>query len=300
MKYAKDFEKSQDGVHHPNITSTMKSDNPINTQWRAGIIPGTRFLTSASITCFIRYIVRSWRREPPEALASKENTYIVKSQPNSDIKRPEAMEKSDGAATPAPTLPGPVRNPYTRRAPATSDASSGQAARTSRPARPEVKDEPSSSLASSALLSQESAAAGPGPASPKAPAVTPHSTRKQPAAGSRPPPPSSLTPAQRARIAESRRLASERRERARSQSSPLSAEQRARIEGNRRRALERRVEGLVRSEPNKRARLALAAGGSGGGPCARCGSADPDSLCVIWEHRGDICRERSFGRGPYG
>ena len=76
-------------------------------------------------------------------------------------------------------------------------------------------------------------------------------------------------------------------------SSTLTDEQRTKIEENRKRALERRVASLVEQEPNKKARLDAP-------KCLRCGSYDKNTLCIKWDHDGDIERERAFGSGPYG
>lgn len=76
-------------------------------------------------------------------------------------------------------------------------------------------------------------------------------------------------------------------------SSTLTDEQRTKIEENRKRALERRVASLVEQEPNKKARHDAP-------QCLRCGSYDKNTLCIKWDHDGDIERERALGSGPYG
>ena len=76
-------------------------------------------------------------------------------------------------------------------------------------------------------------------------------------------------------------------------SSTLTDEQRSKIEENRKRALERRVASLVEQEPNKKARHDAP-------QCLRCGSYDKNTVCIKWDHDGDIERERALGSGPYG
>lgn len=79
----------------------------------------------------------------------------------------------------------------------------------------------------------------------------------------------------------------------------ITPEQRIKMEESRKRALERRVASLVDQEPNKKARTdAMEKAGHHG--CVRCGSHDSNTLCIEWNHEGDIERERARGSGPYG
>lgn len=72
----------------------------------------------------------------------------------------------------------------------------------------------------------------------------------------------------------------------------ITPEHRAKMEENRKRALERRVASLVDQEPNKKARMgAMEQAGHHG--CVRCGSHDSNTLCIEWNHEGDIERERA-------
>ena len=90
--------------------------------------------------------------------------------------------------------------------------------------------------------------------------------------------------------------------------STLTPEQQAKIRQNKERAMKLRIASLEKQEPRKKARLLAAAGGSttasasssqgiignNSGECHRCGSTDRQSLCIVWNHEGEIQRERSF------
>eukprot|EP00804_Cyclotella_cryptica_P004519 CCRYP_006880-RA/>CCRYP_006880-RA protein AED:0.42 eAED:0.42 QI:0/-1/0/1/-1/1/1/0/420 len=71
--------------------------------------------------------------------------------------------------------------------------------------------------------------------------------------------------------------------------SKLTPVQRATMEENRKRALERRVASLENQEPNKKARREAI------NSCRRCGSINPDSLCIIWAHSGERQPETRSG-----
>jgi len=122
-----------------------------------------------------------------------------------------------------------------------------------------------------------------------------------PSSDKKPPPPhspsSSLTEAQKERMEENRRQALERR-RAQSDTkdtfsadrkpppaaqspSSLTKDQKERMEQNRKHAL------ALKTESERKKRLAAA--------CGRCGeNASKGTLCIVWRHRGEIQRERSF------
>jgi hypothetical protein len=75
--------------------------------------------------------------------------------------------------------------------------------------------------------------------------------------------------------------------------SKLTPAQRAKMEENRKRAFEKRVASLEKQEPNKKARLEVMST-TGRGSCVRCGGTDEESLCMVWNHTGEIQRERSY------
>lgn len=75
--------------------------------------------------------------------------------------------------------------------------------------------------------------------------------------------------------------------------SKLTPAQQLKIQENRKRALERRVVSLEKQEPRKKARL-QSMQTANHRECSRCGSVDSDSLCIVWNHEGEIQRERSY------
>ncbi|KAL3769493.1 hypothetical protein ACHAWO_006354 [Cyclotella atomus] len=56
---------------------------------------------------------------------------------------------------------------------------------------------------------------------------------------------------------------------------------------------ERRAQSLEKQEPNKKARLAFMTS-TGHQGCIRCGGTDENTLCILWNHEGEIERERSY------